>query len=61
MRHTGAHAPGSRANRYFDEFNEFTTSDYSGISGLRRNCEFTDSSITLADTMNYRFFQFVRT
>ncbi|MDH3634505.1 MAG: hypothetical protein OES20_07350 [Gammaproteobacteria bacterium] len=60
VRHTGAHAPGGRANRYFDEFNEFMTSDYSGISGLRQNCEFTDRSITLADTMNYRFFQFVQ-
>jgi len=37
VRHTGAHAPGGRANRYFDEFNDFMTSDYPGTSGLRQN------------------------
>lgn len=38
VRHTGAHAPGGRAHRYFDEFNEFMESDQSGISGLKKNC-----------------------
>ncbi|MFC2099029.1 hypothetical protein ACFLSP_04710 [Bacteroidota bacterium] len=60
VRHTGAHAPGGRANRYFDEFNEFMESPNSGISGLKKNCEYTDDSLSLSDTMNYRFFQFVQ-
>jgi len=32
----------------------------SGISGLKQNCEYADDSISLSDTMNHRFFQFVQ-
>ncbi len=60
VRHTGAHAPGGRANGYYHEFDKFMASPGSGVSGLRQNCEFTGSSITLKDGMNYRFFQFVQ-
>lgn len=59
VRHTGAHAPGGRAHRYFNEFNQFMESDYPGLSGLRQNCSYTENSITLIDGMNYRFFQFI--
>lgn len=60
VRHTGAHAPGGRANRYRDEFNTFMASDCQGLSGLKQNCNFTDHSLELRDGMNYRFFQFVQ-
>ena len=61
IRHTGAHAPNSRAKRYFDEFNEFMSKDSQCLSGLRGNsCEFTETSITLSDGMNWRFFVFAK-
>jgi hypothetical protein len=60
IRHTGAHAPGGRANRYANEFDQFMSSPEAGISGLKQNCTFTTNSITLVDGMNYRFFQFVQ-
>lgn len=60
VRHTGAHAPGKRANGYVDEFNEFMEGSNQGKSGLKQNCKYTDSSILLSDGMNYRFFQFVQ-
>ncbi|MBL1320657.1 MAG: hypothetical protein COA63_006300 [Methylophaga sp.] len=60
VRHTGAHAPGKRANGYVNEFNEFMEGDTHGMSGLKQNCTYTDNSITLTDGMNYRFFQFVQ-
>ncbi|MDH5740134.1 MAG: hypothetical protein OEY77_07405 [Nitrospira sp.] len=60
IRHTGAHAPGGRAMRYRDEFNEFMASDGQGLSGLKQNCTFTENSLDLRDGMNYRFFQFVQ-
>ena len=60
IRHTGAHAPGGRAHRYFDEFNEFMESEYVGISGLKKNCTYTETSVNLTDGMNYRFFEFAR-
>lgn len=60
VRHTGAHAPGGRADRYFDEFNSFMSSDETGLSGLKQNCKFTETSIDLTDGMSYRFFQFVQ-
>ena len=60
VRHTGAHAPGARAHRFFDEFNEFMESDYAGLSGLKNNCTYTENSISLKDGMNYRFFEFVK-
>lgn len=59
IRHTGAHAPGSRANRYSSEFDQFMTSPEAGVSGLKQNCLFTANSIQLKDGMNYRFFIFV--
>lgn len=59
VRHTGAHAPGRRAKRYYDEFNEFMTSPDQGTSGLKQNCQYTEDSITLNDGMNYNFFGFV--
>ena len=60
IRHTGAHAPGGRATRYFDEFNEFMESANQGISGLKKNCDYTINSISLIDGMNFRFFEFVK-
>jgi hypothetical protein len=60
IRHTGAHAPSGRANRYANEFNEFMISDYKGISGLKQNCEYTHNSIFLKQGMNYNFFQFIQ-
>jgi hypothetical protein len=60
VRHTGAHAPGGRANRYCDEFNCFMSSGETGLSGLKQNCKFSETSIDLTDGMNYRFFQFVQ-
>lgn len=60
IRHTGAHAPGARATRYYNEFNEFMESTDSGLSGLQKNCEYTDNSISLSDMMNYNFFQFIQ-
>ena len=60
IRHTGAHAPRGRAHRYPAEFNEFMEGDYAGMSGLKQNCEYTETSIDLTDGMNYRFFEFVR-
>lgn len=60
IRHTGAHAPGGRARRYYDEFNSFMESSDSGRSGLKQNCTYTDNSISLTDGMNYRFFGFVQ-
>jgi len=59
VRHTGAHAPGGRADGYKDEFDEFMTSSDQGLSGLKQNCQYTSDSISLSDGMNYRFFQFV--
>lgn len=60
IRHTGAHAPGGRANRYVAEFNQFMESDYAGLSGLKQNCEYTENSISLSDGMSYRFFEFAK-
>jgi len=60
VRHTGAHAPGGRAAGYFDEFNEYMESDWQGISGLKKSCKYTDTSISITDGMNYRFFQYVQ-
>ncbi len=60
IRHTGAHAPGGRAHRYFAEFNQFMEGDYAGLSLLKKNCEYTETSIDLKDGMNYRFFEFVK-
>ena len=59
VRHTGAHAPGSRAHRYKDDFDDFMTSG-TGMSGLRQNCTYTETSIELKDGMNYQFFQYVK-
>ena len=59
VRHTGAHAPGGRAERYYEEFNEFMAAPEQGMSGLKQNCQYTDDSITLNDGMNYNFFSFV--
>lgn len=60
IRHTGAHAPGGRANRYANEFDQFMSSPEPGVSGLKQNCTFTANSIKLIDGMNYRFFEFVK-
>lgn len=60
IRHTGAHAPGGRATRYFNEFDQFMNSSEAGVSGLKQNCSFTPKSINLQDGMNYRFFDFVQ-
>ena len=60
VRHTGAHAPGSRANGYFTDFNTFMEANGQGMSGLKQNCTYTENSISLADGMNYRFFQFIQ-
>jgi len=58
VRHTGAHAPGSRANGYKNEFNDFMNTDAARTSGLKQNYQYTDYSITFADGMNYQFFSF---
>ncbi|MEQ9063453.1 MAG: hypothetical protein RIE58_04705 [Vicingaceae bacterium] len=58
IRHTGAHAPGSRAHRYYDEFDEFMGLGKAGKSYLGKNCTFDADSINLTDGMNYRFFEF---
>ncbi len=58
VRHTGAHAPSSRADRYYDEFNEFMKLFEQGLSGLKQNYEYSDNSISLKDGMTYRFFYF---
>lgn len=60
LRHTGAHTPGCRANRYFDEFNQFMEGEYAGMSGLKQNCTYTENSVSLSDGMNYGFFEFAR-
>jgi len=60
IRHTGAHAPGSRAKIYYKEFNEFMSSDYQGESLLKKNCKYDANSIQLANSMNYYFFQFIQ-
>jgi hypothetical protein len=60
VRHTGAHAPGGRANRYRNEFDEYMTGTSAAISGLRQNCTWDVNSIQLADGMNYNFFQFAQ-
>jgi hypothetical protein len=60
IRHTGAHAPGGRAKRYYREFHEFMESPDQGISGLKQNCQYTENSINLADGINYQFFSFVK-
>lgn len=59
IRHTGAHAPGGRAHRYAQEFENYMTSSGAGLSGLKQNCTYTATSINLKDGMNYRFFEFV--
>lgn len=59
IRHTGAHAPGSRANGYANEFDQFMSSPEPGASGLKQNCLFTTDSIQLSDGMSYHFFKFV--
>jgi len=59
VRHTGAHAPGGRANGYYKAFNKFMNSDGAGMSGLKQNCTFTDTSIDLTDGMNTQFFLFI--
>jgi len=58
IRHTGAHAPGGRANGYRAEFDEFMEASGDGISGLKNNCSYTENSISLNDGMNHRFFDF---
>ena len=50
VRHTGAHAPGSRAKTYRAEFDEFMEGAYPGRSGLKQNCQFTKNSITPSDS-----------
>ena len=60
IRHTGAHAPGSRAKRYYDEFNEFMESQDSSLSGLEKNCQYSENSINLGDMMDYQFFRFIQ-
>jgi hypothetical protein len=60
VRHTGAHAPGGRATGYYDEFDDFMQSDGAGTSGLRQNCDYTDTSVSVTDGMNYRFFQYIQ-
>lgn len=59
VRHTGAHAPGTRALRYKNEFDTFMQDEYAGVSGLRQNCTFTDNTINLRDGMGYQFFTFI--
>lgn len=59
IRHTGAHAPGSRANRYANEFDLFMSLPETGVSGLKQNCLFTVNSIELSNGMSYQFFKFV--
>jgi len=58
VRHTGAHAPGSRANGYRNEFDQYMNGTTAAASGLRQNCTWDASSIQLSDGMNYSFFQF---
>jgi len=56
VRHTGAHAPGSRANRYRNEFDQYMSGTLGAISGLRQNCTYDANSINLSDGMNGSFF-----
>ena len=58
IRHTGAHTPGSRAHRYKQDFNDFMESDQKSFSGLKQNCTWDETSITLADMLSHSFFQF---
>lgn len=57
VRHTGAHAPGSRAKVYRAEFDKFMKGDYRGKSGLKQNCEYDQNSITPGDiSSNFLLF-----
>ena len=60
VRHTGAHAPGGRANGYRNEFDQYMTGTSAAISGLRQNITWNANSIQLADSINYNFFQFAQ-
>lgn len=60
VRHTAAHAPGSRANRYRSEFDQYMNGTSAAASGLRQNCTWNANSIKLNDGMNYNFFQFAQ-
>jgi len=60
VRHTGAHAPGSRANGYRNEFDQYMNGTTAAVSGLRQNCTWDANSIHLTDGMNYSFFQFAQ-
>ena len=58
VRHTGAHAPGGRANGYRNEFDQYMTGTSAALSGLRQNCTWDADSIELTDGMNHSFFMF---
>ena len=61
IRHTGAHTPSGRAHRYSKEFGDFMNSKQNSISGLKPNCTWNATSITLPYAMSYNFFQFAST
>jgi hypothetical protein len=60
VRHTGAHAPGSRANGYYNDFDQYMSGTSAAISELRQNCTWDANSIQLTDGMNHSFFQFAQ-
>ena len=60
VRHTGAHAPGGRANTCRDEFDQYMRGTSAALSGLRVNCKWDSNSIELKDGMNSSFFLFAQ-
>ena len=59
IRHTGAHTPGGRAQMYYQDFDDFMTSNQNSKSGLKPNCAWTATAITLPYAMSFHFFEFV--
>lgn len=58
IRHTGAHAPGGRANVYYNDFDNFMSLDQDSPSYLKQNCIWNANSICLPYAISYRFFDF---
>ena len=60
VRHTGAHAPGSRAHGYSKDFDQYMISNSAALSALRENCEPTPDTINLQSGMSHNFFTFAK-
>lgn len=58
IRHTGAHMPNGRAQRYYREFDDFMLSGSVGISRLAVNCQWDTNSIKLERSMSLNFYEF---